>query len=115
MEAIWPKTTERSPRPIAGSWTLASTRGRLLGTGFDVTKTGGGTPVTDAGSCGGDGGEGGVPLTPAGCDPNYTGCVPPYPPDVDCIDVRQEVEIIGEDVHRLDLGGDGEACEIYFK
>jgi hypothetical protein len=34
---------------------------------------------------------------------------------VDCIDVRQEVDVIGEDVHHLDLGGDGEACEIYFR
>jgi hypothetical protein len=98
---------------FAGTWTLAPAAGDLLGTAFGVDKTGGGTPVTDASSCGGGGGP--VPVSPAGCDPNYTGCVPPYPPDVDCIDVGQEVEVIGEDVHRLDIGGDGEACELFLR
>jgi micrococcal nuclease len=28
-----------------------------------------------------------TPPPSSNCDPNYTGCVPPYPPDVDCADV----------------------------
>lgn len=64
---------------------------------------------------GGGSGGGSAPVSQAGCDPNYTGCVPPYPPDVDCIDVGQEVDIIGDDVHNLDIGGDGEACEFFFR
>jgi hypothetical protein len=99
---------------FAGSWSLTRVSGDWLGSAFNVEKTGGATPVTDAASCGGSGG-GGVAASPVGCDPNYTGCVPPYPPDVDCWQVRQEVDIIGEDVHRLDIGSDGEACELYFR
>jgi micrococcal nuclease len=50
------------------------------------------------------------------CDPNYAGgCVPPYPPDVDCADIRAlgiaPVRVTGEDVHRLDGDGDGLGCE----
>lgn len=50
------------------------------------------------------------------CDPNYSGgCVPPYPPDVDCADIRAlgiaPVRVIGTDVHRLDGDGDAYGCE----
>jgi micrococcal nuclease len=50
------------------------------------------------------------------CDPNYAGgCVPPYPPDVDCADIRAlgiaPVRVIGTDVHRLDADNDGWGCE----
>ncbi len=101
---------------FAGTWSLDHLNGQYLGTAFSVDKVAGATPVTDASSCGGGGGGGAVaPLSSGGCDPNYTGCVPPYPPDVDCIEVGQEVGVIGEDVHNLDLGGDGEACEVFFK
>ena len=105
---------DRVDQTFAGTWTLTSVAGDLLGSEFNVDKVSGGTPVTDASSCGGGGGAP-VPVGPAGCDPNYTGCVPPYPPDVDCIQVRQEVDVIGEDVHHLGSGGDGEACELFFR
>jgi nuclease-like protein len=55
--------------------------------------------------------------TPKGnCDPNYSGgCVPPYPPDVDCADIRAlgiaPVRVIGSDPHRLDGDDDGQGCE----
>lgn len=50
------------------------------------------------------------------CDPNYSGgCVPPYPPDLDCADIRAlgiaPVRVIGSDPHRLDGDGDGYGCE----
>lgn len=46
------------------------------------------------------------------CDPNYSGsCVPVYPPDVDCADVRTPVRVIGSDPHRLDGDNDGIGCE----
>ena len=49
------------------------------------------------------------------CDPNYSGgCVPLYPPDVDCADIRAlgiaPVRVIGSDPHRLDGDGDGYGC-----
>jgi len=47
----------------------------------------------------------------AGCDPNYTGCVPPYPPDVDCDRVDGPVTVLGSDPHHLDGEGDRRACE----
>jgi endonuclease YncB( thermonuclease family) len=53
---------------------------------------------------------------PGNCDPNYSGgCVPPYPPDVDCADIRAlgiaPVRVIGSDPHRLDGDNDGYGCE----
>jgi micrococcal nuclease len=58
------------------------------------------------------------PLPSAGqkCDPNYAGgCVPPYPPDLDCADIRAlgiaPVRVIGADPHRLDGDHDGWGCE----
>jgi endonuclease YncB( thermonuclease family) len=50
------------------------------------------------------------------CDRNYGGgCVPPYPPDVDCDDIRAlgiaPVRVVGSDPHRLDGDGDGFGCE----
>lgn len=48
---------------------------------------------------------------PSGCDPNYSGCVPPYPPDADCDEVGETVTVLGEDPHGLDADGDLVACE----
>lgn len=59
------------------------------------------SPVTSAGST-------------VGCDPNYAGCIPSYPPDLDCSDIQAlglaPVTVIGKDPHRLDADGDGVAC-----
>jgi micrococcal nuclease len=57
-----------------------------------------------------------APATTTRCDPNYAGgCVPPYPPDVDCADIRAlgiaPVRVVGSDPHRLDGDGDGWGCE----
>jgi endonuclease YncB( thermonuclease family) len=51
------------------------------------------------------------------CDPNYAGgCVPLYPPDLDCADLRAlgialPVRVVSSDPHRLDGDHDGLACE----
>jgi type VI protein secretion system component VasF len=47
----------------------------------------------------------------SGCDPNYSGCVPVYPPDVDCAEVGETVTVLGSDPHGLDADGDLEGCE----
>jgi micrococcal nuclease len=49
----------------------------------------------------------------ARCDANYAGaCIPPYPPDVDCRDIRdRNFRSIGTDPHNLDVDHDGIACE----
>jgi hypothetical protein len=52
-----------------------------------------------------------APAPAAACDPNYSGCVPPYPPDVDCPDVGQLVQVLGSDPHGLDADQDGVGCE----
>lgn len=60
-----------------------------------------------------------LPLVPpsGSCDPSYTGaCVPRYPPDLDCADLRARglalpVRVVGSDPHRLDGDGDGLGCE----
>jgi multidrug efflux pump subunit AcrA (membrane-fusion protein) len=46
-----------------------------------------------------------------GCDPNYSGCVPHYPPDVNCPEVDGPVQVRGSDPHGLDRDNDGIACE----
>jgi hypothetical protein len=97
---------------FSGTWSLEG-GGRYLASGFDIEKTGGGTPVFDPSECSyeaepeaGSSGE-------AGCDPNYTGCVPISAYDVDCDEVGEEVEVVGEDIYGLDLEEDGYACESY--
>jgi endonuclease YncB( thermonuclease family) len=49
------------------------------------------------------------------CDPNYQGCIPPYPPDLDCTDIKRmglaPIRVIGVDVHKLDGDGDGIGCD----
>ena len=48
------------------------------------------------------------------CDPNYEGCIPLFPPDLNCSDIKRlglaPVKVIGRDVHRLDADGDGIGC-----
>lgn len=49
------------------------------------------------------------------CDPNYAGCIPVFPPDVDCTDIKRlglaPVKMVGKDVHKLDRDGDGIGCD----
>ena len=47
----------------------------------------------------------------AGCEPGYSPCVPPYPPDLDCADVGGPIAVTGSDPHGLDADGDGVARE----
>jgi micrococcal nuclease len=51
----------------------------------------------------------------AKCDPNYQGCIPPYPPDLDCTDIKRmglaPIRVIGTDVHKFDGDGDGIGCD----
>lgn len=51
----------------------------------------------------------------ASCDPNYEGCIPIYPPDLDCSEIKKlglaPVRVIGKDVHKLDRDGDGIGCD----
>jgi micrococcal nuclease len=49
------------------------------------------------------------------CDPSYPGrCVPPFPPDLDCDQIRfANFLIAGPDLHDLDGDGDGLGCERY--
>jgi endonuclease YncB( thermonuclease family) len=48
------------------------------------------------------------------CDPNYEGCIPLFPPDLNCAEIKTlglaPVKVIGKDVHRLDADGDGIGC-----
>jgi hypothetical protein len=97
---------------FAGTWTVESQAGGLLATDFDVDKISGGTPVRDVAACAPPAQPPAPPpSTSAGCDPNYSGCVPPYPPDVDCADVGETVTVLGSDPHGLDADGDGSGCE----
>jgi hypothetical protein len=49
------------------------------------------------------------------CDPNYAGCIPVFPSDVDCTDIKRlglaPVKVIGKDIHKLDRDGDGIGCD----
>jgi endonuclease YncB( thermonuclease family) len=79
-------------------------------TAFDLVRQ------DETGRCGA--GTAPLPLVPPrnGCDPNYAGaCVPPYPPDLDCAELRTRglapVRVVGADPHRFDGDGDGLGCE----
>lgn len=50
-------------------------------------------------------------LTGGGCDPNYTPCIPAYPPDLNCPDIGFTVQRVGGDPHGLDRDDDGWGCE----
>ena len=56
-----------------------------------------------------------LPNSGGNCDPNYKGCIPLYPPDLDCGNIRAlglaPVYRIAGDPHRLDRDGDGVGCE----
>ena len=49
------------------------------------------------------------------CDPNYQGCIPPFPPDLDCGDIKKmglaPIRVIGEDIHKFDGDGNGIGCD----
>ena len=55
-----------------------------------------------------------APSPSTGCDLNYAGCIPLFPPDLNCSDIKAlglaPVTVIGKDPHRLDGDGDGIAC-----
>jgi hypothetical protein len=103
---------ETVEQTFSGTWSLEGD-GRYLGTEFNVEKTSGGTPVLDASECAAEAEPEASYGSESACDPNYTGCVPVSPYDVDCDEVGEEVEVIGEDVYGLDLEEDGYACESY--
>ena len=48
------------------------------------------------------------------CDSNYAGCIPTFPPDLDCAQIKAmglaPVRVLGRDVHKLDRDGDGYGC-----
>ncbi len=57
------------------------------------------------------------PPAASGCDPNYSGCLDPSLGDYDCQDGEGdgpgrtgEVEVLGDDIYRLDRDGDGIGC-----
>jgi endonuclease YncB( thermonuclease family) len=78
---------------------------QLLPTKAITTYKAAGTPVATSVT---------APSTGSGCDPNYAGCVPMYPPDLDCGDIKAlglaPVIVIGKDPHKLDGDGDGQGC-----
>ncbi len=49
------------------------------------------------------------------CDPNYQGCIPQYPPDLDCTDIKRmglaPISVLGTDVHKFDGDGNGIGCD----
>ena len=49
------------------------------------------------------------------CDSNYRGCIPQYPPDLDCTEIKKmglaPIRVIGVDVHKFDGDGDGIGCD----
>ena len=57
------------------------------------------------------GAAGEQPASDRSCDPNYSGCVPVYPPDVDCDRINGPVTVLGDDPHNIDGNHEGQACE----
>ena len=82
---------------------------KLLPTKAITTYKAAGTPVASPIST-----PATAPSNSTGCDLNYAGCVPLFPPDLNCSDIKAlglaPVTVIGKDPHRLDGDGDGKAC-----
>ncbi len=49
-----------------------------------------------------------------GCDPSYPDvCIPPWPPDLNCGDIRYaNFKVLPDDPHGLDADNDGIGCEV---
>jgi len=49
------------------------------------------------------------------CDSNYAGCIPVFPPDLNCSQIKAmglaPVRVLGRDVHKLDGDGDSYGCD----
>jgi micrococcal nuclease len=95
---------ERAERAERGLWSAC-------GGDPDRPVDGGGDGTAAEGGAGTGGAAGAAAAGGGRCDRNYSGCVPPYPPDVDCADVEGPIEVRGSDPHRLDGDGDGRACD----
>lgn len=54
-----------------------------------------------------------APAQPSNCNPNYSPCVPNSASDLDCIDIKFKVQVIGTDVYKFDKDGNGYGCESY--
>lgn len=54
-----------------------------------------------------------TPAPRSNCDPNYSGCVPNVPHDLDCGDIGISVRVLGLDKHGFDRDRDGYGCESY--
>jgi hypothetical protein len=104
-------TGERVGQTFSGSWTLEVVDGSWKPESISMEKISGGTPTLTSSDCGGSAGGGGGPAPTSNCDPGYSGCVPPYPPDVDCAQVGGPVTVTGLDPHGLDADNDGVGCE----
>ena len=108
-----------------GTWTVGLAGSQSLLDHADISKVGGGEPITDASFCGG------TPTTPttppqppppppsSSCDPNYSGaCLDPNASDYDCAggsgdgpEYTGTVTVVGNDHFGLDRDGDGVGCE----
>ena len=110
------------PQTFEGTWTVDLVGGRPLLDQADISKVGGGEPVTDTSGCGGTTTNTTTSTQPRSqpvCDPNYSGaCLDPNSPDYDCAggtgngpDYTGPVEVVGTDHFGLDRDGDGFACE----
>ncbi len=113
------------PQMFEGTWTVDFVAGRPVLDRADISKVGGGEPVTDSSLCPGTTtSTGPTPTQPPPqptCDPNYSGaCLDPNSPDYDCEggtgngpDYTGPVTVVGTDHFGLDRDGDGQACESY--
>lgn len=51
-------------------------------------------------------------VSETGCSPDYSPCIP-VAEDLNCPDIRMQVEVIGEDIYGLDRDGNGLGCEMF--
>lgn len=110
IHPVWALSVSGGPFQYSGPQYGGSPASALSDNALATCRTNTGAPCTGYGgapayqppSGGGGGGN---------CDPNYSGCVPPYPPDVDCAQVDGPVQVVGSDPHGLDGNGDGVGCE----
>jgi micrococcal nuclease len=106
---LFRRLAARARKAGRGLWAPSTCGGDADAPASQSKRSGGGGGAGSGASAAVGSGAGG--RSGSGCEPGYSPCVPRYPPDLDCADVKGPIRVTGRDPHNLDGDGDGVACE----
>lgn len=113
--AEWYDAFAREDPDLAERLRAAENAAREAGRGlWSACRAGAAAPPASPAPAGGT--AAGVSTTSGDCHPAYPDdCIPPAPPDLDCVDISRRVRVdhAHGDPHRFDADKDGWGCESY--